>query len=264
MKEQRAIVATEFGQMHARLAGEGGVPLVLLHMSPRSSQMWTHLQAVLGRRTVALDRLGYGFSDAPPRTLTMREYAAAVVQALDALAVDEQFDILGMHTGALEAIEVAHLAPERVRNIGIVAIPIFTAAEREHGMQTFAQLKVVPVEDGSHLVAAWRARFQYRQSPYDLTDVARRMLDYLLAPYPGQAYVGVFSYDAAPRLTSLRHRLVAFVPHDDVYEMSVRSRAILPVQATYLDLPDCDMDLFLTAVPRMAALLDEYLPAGRE
>ena len=262
MKEQRQIVTTDFGQMHARVQGEGGVPLVLLHLSPRSSQMWTQLQPALRRRTVALDRLGYGFSDAPPRALTMVEYAQAAMQALDALDVGERFDVLGMHTGALEAIELAHLAAHRVRNIGIVAIPIFTAAEREHGLQTFAQLRLVPVEDGSHLLAAWRARFQYRQPPWQLDDVARRMVDYLLAPYPGQAYVGVFSYDAAPRLTSLAQRLVAFVPHDDVYEMSVRSRSLLPPQAIYLDLPDCDIDLFLTAVPRMAALINEYLPAN--
>ncbi|HPF25039.1 MAG TPA: alpha/beta hydrolase [Steroidobacteraceae bacterium] len=260
MTEQRRIVATDFGQVHVRLQGEGGVPLVLLHMSPRSSQMWTHLQPALQRRSIALDRLGYGFSDAPPRALTMREYAATTLQALDALDIGERFDVLGMHTGALEALELAQLAPQRVRNIGIVAIPIFSAAERDHGMQTFAQMKVVPAEDGAHLIAAWRARFQFRQPPWHLSDIQRRLVDYLLAPYPGQAYLAVFGYDAAPSLTDLQHPLVAFVPRDDVYDLSVRSRVLLPKQAVYVDLSDCDVDLFLTQVRRMAALIEQHLP----
>ncbi len=262
MKEQRTIVETKFGQMHVRLQGEGGVPLVLLHMSPRSSQMWTHLQPALQRRTIALDRLGYGYSDAPPRELTMREYAATALQALHALDIGERFDVLGMHTGALEALELAQLAPERVRNVGIVAIPIFSAAEREQGLQTFAQMRVSPVEDGAHLIAAWRARFQFRQPPWHLGDIQRRLVDYLLAPYPGQAYVAVFGYDAAPSLTHLQHPLVAFVPRDDVYDLSVRSRALLPKHAVYVDLSDCDVDLFLTQVPRMADLIDKHLPAA--
>ena len=263
MQERRVIVTTHFGQMHARLCGEGGVPLVLLHMSPRSSQMWTYLQQALPRRTIALDRLGYGFSDAPPRALTMLEFAQAALQALDALQIGERFDILGMHTGALEAIEIAHLAPRRVRKLGIVAIPIFNAAERVNGMQTFAQMKVSPVADGSHLAAAWRARFQYRQPPWNLADIQRRLVDYLLAPIPGQAYGAVFGYDAAPRLSALQHPLVAFVPHDDVYEMSARSRSLLPPHAVYVDLPNCNVDLFLTAVPQMASLIDAHLSASQ-
>jgi pimeloyl-ACP methyl ester carboxylesterase len=259
--ERRAIVATRFGQMHARAAGVGGTPLVLLHMSPRSSQMWVHLQRSLQRETIALDRLGYGFSDSPPRPLGVAEYAQASLDALEALGVPAPFDVLGMHTGSLEAIEMAHLSPERVRRVGMVAIPIFNEEERRRGLETFAQLKVEPVEDGSHLISAWQARFQYRQRPWNLADVQRRLVDYLLAPYPGQGYLGVFGYDAAPRLKSLRAPLVAFAPRDDVYELTLRSRALLPAGAEYVDLPDCDIDLFLNAAARMAAEIERYLPA---
>jgi haloalkane dehalogenase len=208
-----------------------------------------------------VDRLGYGFSDAPPRPLSVAEYAEATLDALEALGIPTPFDVLGMHTGSLEAIELAHLAPERVRRVGIVAIPIFNAAEREQGLQTFAKLSVTPVEDGAHLAAAWRARFQYRKPPWNLADVQRRLVDYLLAPYPGQGYLGVFGYDAAPRLSSLAAPLVAFAPRDDVYELTVRSRSLLPQGAKYVDLPDCDIDLFLNSAARMAREIDEHMPA---
>src|ERR1700681_3686026 len=62
----RRIYPTRFGQMHLRSNDGKEVPLVPLHMSPRSGAMWELLQERLERPTYAPDRLGYGFSDAPP------------------------------------------------------------------------------------------------------------------------------------------------------------------------------------------------------
>lgn len=93
--EVRRIVPTRHGQAHARLRGvderpdrggavaESARPLVLLHMSPRSRQMYVALQARLRRPSVARDRLGYGFSDPPARPLSMTEYAESAVEAVD-------------------------------------------------------------------------------------------------------------------------------------------------------------------------------------
>jgi pimeloyl-ACP methyl ester carboxylesterase len=261
-RERRRIVPTAHGQVHVRLHGrpDDAVPLVLLHMSPRSSEMWGRLQRALGRATIAPDRLGYGFSDAPSRELSMHEYAAVTLEALDALGVRGRFDVLGMHTGALEAVELAHLAPARVRHLGMIAIPVFDAAERERGLGSFAQMKFVPLEDGSHLVKAWQGRFAFRHPPWDLVDIQRRLVDYLLAPWPGQAYTAVFGYDAAPRLASLGRPVVAFAPRDDVYEQTLRSRALLPAGSTYVDLPDFDLEMLRVRVDEFARLVGTHLP----
>jgi len=265
MNVTRRIVPTRHGQVHARLAGGDPAagaqrPLVLLHMSPRSSQMWERLQALLPRPSIALDRLGYGFSDAPARALTMTEYAESVLDALDALQVGAQFDVLGMHTGCLEAIELGHLAPARVHRIGLIAIPCFTAEERAAGLASFAQMRVTPVEDGAHLAAAWRARFQYRKPPFDLADVQRRLVDYLLAPHPGAAYDAVFRHETAARLGALRQPVIAFAPRDDVYEVTLRSRPLLPPGATYVDLPQFELDFLRTDTAEFASLLARHLP----
>lgn len=223
--EIRSIVATRFGQMHARLRGMGSDrgdtvatprPLVLLHMSPRSSQMYVALQESLRRPSVALDRLGYGFSDPPVRPLDMTEYAAAALEALDRLGLRGRLDVLGMHTGALEAIEMAHLAPQRITRLGLIALPCFDAEEKARGLAGLARITVDPAEDGSHLLAAWRGRFQYREPPWELADVQRRLVDYLLAERPGAAYEAVFRYDGAGRLRALRVPVTAFAPRDDL------------------------------------------------
>lgn len=254
----RHLVTTSLGQMHVREAGGGGTPLVLLHMSPRSSRMFAPLQALLARRSLALDRLGYGYSDAPSRPLTLSEYAQSTLEAIAALGVTGSFDVLGMHTGALEAIEVAHLAPDRVRRVGVVALPVFTSAENALGLETFARLEIVPREDGAHLLDAWRDRFQYREPPFDLVDVQHRFVDYVLTARPGQAYEAVFRYDAAGQLSRLSRPLVVLAPADDLESITARSRTLVPPGTVWIDLPDLGIDLFAVAAPRLASLIDRH------
>jgi pimeloyl-ACP methyl ester carboxylesterase len=271
LTEARRIVPTRFGQMHLRRvmppapAGAravGDVPLVLLHMSPRSSEMWARLQRALPRTTVAPDRLGYGFSDPPPRALSMVEYAMAVLDALDGWDVGDRFDVLGMHTGCLEALELAHLVPQRVRHLGMIAIPIFDGPERAAGVERLGRMSVEPRENGQHLLDAWQARFAFREPPFDLADVQRRFVDYLLAgPTPGQAYHAVFGYDAAESLARLRRPIVAFAPRDDVYEVTVRSRALLPPGSTYVDLPGWNIDFLRTHTAEFVKHLERHVPA---
>ena len=78
----RRIYPTRFGQLHLRSSEGKGVPLVLLHPSPRSGEMWERLQERLARPTYAPDRLGYGFSDAPPWALSLEQYAQSTIDAL--------------------------------------------------------------------------------------------------------------------------------------------------------------------------------------
>src|SRR5882762_8924864 len=132
-KMTRRIYPTRFGQIHLRSnEGKGkGVPLVLLHMSPRSSAMWEMLQERLERPSHAPDRLGYGFSDAPPWALTLEQYAQCTVDALKASGVDGAIDVLGLNIGSIEAVEIAHQLSGRVRRLIAVGMPLFTAEEQQ-------------------------------------------------------------------------------------------------------------------------------------
>ena len=105
----RRIYPTRFGQLHLRSNEGKGVPLILLHMSPRSGAMWETLQEKLDRPTHAPDRLGYGYSDAPPWALTLEQYAQATVDGLNAAGMQGQVDLLGIHTGSIEEIGRAHV-----------------------------------------------------------------------------------------------------------------------------------------------------------
>lgn len=258
----RRLVDTSLGQVHVRSKPGSGRPLLMLHMTPRSSRMFDAVQRLLTRPVHAPDRLGYGFSDPPSGgEPTLADYAANVLEVADALGLGDAFDVLGMHTGSLEAIELAHLAPRRVRRCAVVALPVFTAAERNELAQSFTAMRVLPVQDGSHLVEAWKARLQFREPPFHLADVQRRLVDYLLAPWPGQAYAAVFGYDAVPRLRNLPVPLTVFSPDDDLAAITRRSGRLVPPGTAWVELPGYGVDLFTFHAAQMRRHIDDHLPA---
>ena len=257
----RRLHPTRYGQLHVRSHDGKGVPLLLLHPSPRSGEMWEPLQERLTRPTYAPDRLGYGFSDAPPWALSLEQYAQCTVDAMKAAGVEGAFDVLGMHVGSVEAVEIAHQAPAQVRRVIAVGVPIFTVEEQQRQMEKYSEQPLKPVAEGGHVLGAWRGCFAFRQPPYDLAGAHRRFVEHLLAANPGAAFRASSGYPLEKKLKSLRSPLTVFAPHDDMLEQTQRVRPMLKVDTAYLDLPELGIDLFHTAADRMAELINRYLPA---
>ena len=79
---KRHLIDTTMGQVHCVTAGSGaGVPLVLLHQTPRSIDEFAEVIPLLARsrRVIAIDTPGYGASDPVPGQPTVADYANAVV-----------------------------------------------------------------------------------------------------------------------------------------------------------------------------------------
>lgn len=256
----RRLYATRLGQLHVRSHDGKGVPLVLLHPSPRSGQMWEELQERLTRPTFAPDRLGYGFSDAPPWALSLEQYAQCTSDALEAAGVAGPYDVLGVHVGSFEAIEIAHAEPHRVRRVLAVGMPLFTADEQQRQMEKYSEQPLRPAAEGGHVLAAWRGCFAFRQPPYDLADAQRRFIEHLLAANPGAALRAAGAYPIDKRLKGLKPPLTVLAPHDDLIEQTERARALLKADGVYLDLPDLGVDPFHAAPERMAELINRCLP----
>jgi pimeloyl-ACP methyl ester carboxylesterase len=255
------LVPTRFGQLHLRSNEGKGVPLVLLHPSPRSAGMWEGLQATLARPTHAPDRIGYGFSDAPPWALSLEQYAQCTVDALEAAGVDGPFDLLGVHVGSVEAVEIAHQAPARVRRVIAVGMPLFTVEEQQRQMEKYSEQPLKPAAEGGHVLGAWRGCFAYRQPPYDLADAQRRFVEHLLAANPGAAFRAASGYPTEKKLKSLRPPLTVFAPHDEILEQTLRVKTMLKADGAFVDLPDLGIDVFHAAPDTMAELINRYLPA---
>jgi len=114
-----------------RLYGEGSRVTVLLHGLLLSQRMHAPLADALaerGNRVVTLDLLGHGQSERPPDMwrYSMGFFAQEVVGLLDHLDVDEAV-VGGTSLGANVTLEVASLAPERLRGM-VVEMPVLDNA----------------------------------------------------------------------------------------------------------------------------------------
>ncbi len=267
--DDRQLVPTSHGYVHLWIAGEGP-PIVLLHMSLSSGWMFRHVaQLFEGRRVIAPDRIGFGYSDHPEAPPTMANYAAATIEALDALGVG-QFDVSGVHTGSVELVEIATAHPDRVRRIASVTLPVFSEDEVPAYKDAYVH-DPDPALDGSHLDWYWR---WWRDGGFAGADVRSRewepellhefFLDHLRClPNAWYAHHAVLDYPMADRIPRIGQPLLVLHPYDDVREQTERAIDLLPEGSKVVRLPHLTDILghFTTARAEIAGHILDFLDA---
>ena len=158
---RRAFLDTAEGQIHYRTAGAGR-PVLLLHQTPRSSDEYRDVIPILARelRVVAMDTIGYGDSYKPARACAIEDYAAGALALLDGLGIPSAA-VVGHHTGAVIAVELAAGQPARVERLVLSASPYVDAEDRERRKGRGPIDEVEVLEDGSHLAELWRRRLAF-------------------------------------------------------------------------------------------------------
>ena len=176
----RAFADTPGGPIHYRASGRGR-PVLLLHQTPRSSDEYRDVIPLLARelRVIAMDTIGYGDSYTPAGTCTIEDYARGAVDLLDALGV-RTTAVVGHHTGAVIAVELAASYPDRVERLVLSASPYVDAEDRERRKHRPPIDAVELHEHGHHLAELWRRRMGfYPQGRHDL--LTRFVIDALRA-----------------------------------------------------------------------------------
>jgi len=192
-------------------------------------KVWA-LLADKGFRVVGIDLPGYGGSDGPGQVPTIADYAHIVPAVLDELGI-EKADILGHHTGAIVATEVALQFPERINRIILNGPLPVTTEERAFFSQHMAQEREWgPVEDGSHLSAQWQFRLAAQPGWSDLDAVHRHVVAGAAAwPTSWYAHDAVFAYDHGEAMTKITHSCLVFSnTGDSIHEIATRSKEICP------------------------------------
>lgn len=212
---------TAVGRLHLACAGpDEGVPVFLLHQTPRSWDEYREVLAPLGRhrRVVAIDTLGYGASDPPAPGHTIEAYAAGVLAVADALGAG-RFDLVGHHTGGVVAIEVAASASERVERLVLSSTPYVDAdaraarQARPHTLDAYT-----PRDDGGHLLELWNGRASfYPAGRAELLD--RCLLDTLRADDPAAGHRAIGTYRMEERLPLISARVLCVGHEQDPHAM---------------------------------------------
>ncbi len=115
-------------------------PLVCIHPSPTTGEMYAALQIELARDrwVYCPDTPGFGSSDSPTKKPSIADYASALLQAIEHIAHDVningrgQIDLFGFHTGSLIAAEIAIQRPDLIHKLIISGVPHYPdPAQRE-------------------------------------------------------------------------------------------------------------------------------------
>jgi pimeloyl-ACP methyl ester carboxylesterase len=230
---------------------------VLLHMSPLSGRMFDAVQPRLAtdRVVYAPDTPGYGDSDAPSTQPSLEEYADVLGAWLAGLG--EPVDLLGYHTGAAIAVEIARRFPDRVRRLVLVSVPVFPE-------ETKARLRSASSaalrEDGGHLLEMWKSTMSVRPAGQSLEQVARTVADKQATAHSEWAIRALVDYPLTERLADVTQPTLIVRPKDSLWDGTAQA-AKLVNGATLVERPEWGYGLFDAAPAEVAALVREYLDA---
>ncbi|MFW2404645.1 MAG: alpha/beta fold hydrolase [Gammaproteobacteria bacterium] len=124
-----------FGELHLHRMPASGPenqpPLLCLHPAPYSGAWFATVMPLLndGRDVLAPDYPGYGGSAPPATEPTIFDYANAMLDLLDDMAI-ARVDVVGFHTGCLVGAEMCLASAERIRRLVLIDVPYFTGDER--------------------------------------------------------------------------------------------------------------------------------------
>ncbi len=233
----RGFVPTRAGTLHVASQGTG-LPVLLLHQTPRSWDEYRDVLPLLGARVRALAMDTPGFGDSPPLPVppSIEAWADAVLALLDALGLPRAC-VVGHHTGAAVAMEVAARAPERVAALVLSSCPLVDAARRAHHAHGPSVDVTTPDADGSHLLQLWRGRQPfYPPGDHDLLD--RFVADALRAgPMATEGHRVVNRYRMEERIGLVRSPTLVLAATGDphAHPAAPRVAAAIP-EATLVEL----------------------------
>lgn len=109
---------------------ESGEPVIFLHALGGSGEMWDPTVQRMEQHLVCyvLDLPGHVHSDLPPRRYNIGDFSQAVVDVMDAIGL-KQSNIIGFHTGAMIAVDLAIHHESRVKKLVLDGLP-YWGAER--------------------------------------------------------------------------------------------------------------------------------------
>jgi pimeloyl-ACP methyl ester carboxylesterase len=257
-REARAYFECRYGQLHVHNAIPSGggfdeeTTLICLHHSPASGRVFRKFARIAAktRSVYCPDTPGFGESDAPESAPSLADYAGAIADFIDLMRF-RQVDVLGYHTGAAIAAELALLRPQIVKRLVLVGVPVLTTEERDAFKRS--PWPVPPAEDGSHLTTEWRRSQEWRGSGVTLEMLAASFAEKLHnGPSAWWGAHAVMNWPAVERLALVKQPALVFRPKDDLWDATLRAKSALK-GARFVDLPEHGHGVFEVAAEALAS-----------
>jgi pimeloyl-ACP methyl ester carboxylesterase len=257
----RGYVPCRFGQIHFRECRPSETckpPLFCLHHVPNSGQIFEKLLPYLAvdRCVYALDLPGFGMSDAAPDPQTVDDYALTIGDALTALGYREAaIAVLGYHTGAAVAAQLALDTSLQVRRVVLAAVPVFSDDERA----SFGAQTPIPFDEhGEWAREEWRRSWQWRGPLQSRDSVLRTYAEKMRPGARERGAKAIVNYDMAAALPQITQPLMIMRPKDDLWEATGRAIALRP-DARCIELAEFGHGLWEAAPEHLAGVIKEFL-----
>ena len=257
----RRFVDVPAGTIHCAIAGTGR-PVLLLHQTPRSWDEYRDVLPLLGRhfQAIAMDTIGYGDSSKPPLGHDSIEHWAEVAMSLaDALGIG-RLSVVGHHTGAVIATEIAAAYPDRIEAAVLSASALVDESFRARHAKPARVDNVVRKPDGSHLTELWRIRQPWYPAG-DIDLLERFVVDALKAgPRAVEGHAVVARYVMETRLPLIRCPVLVIAPAADPHAYpSGRPLAARIAGSRYVEVEGGMVPLPDQMPARFAELVTEFL-----
>jgi pimeloyl-ACP methyl ester carboxylesterase len=244
LQVERSFVATPSGRIHIASTGLGA-PVLLLHQTPRSWDEFRDVLPLLGQhyRVIAMDTVGYSDSEQLPEgQASIENWAKAAHQLLVALGIGRAA-IIGHHTGAAIAVEIAAAYPKHVAALVLSASPFVDGARRMEARETGHVIDhAIPRIDGRHLAELWSKRQPFY--PPDRIDLMERFIvDALKAgSRAAEGHRVVDRYEMETRLPLVRCPTLVIAPTADPHAPKVAAAiagsTLVEIEDGMVPLPD--------------------------
>lgn len=244
------------GQIHFRFIPGDGMPTVFLHQTASSGRMWEKVMGLMAGSgpLYALDTPGFGGSFDPPHDArpSMADYAAWLYEALGDLGIT-QCRLVGHHTGACIALDMAHAHPGFATRLALIGPVPLTAEERLEFSKHFGT-PFTPVVSGSYLLENWEY-LRNLGAHADPMLIHREMADQLRAWWGRvQSYNAVWDQDFLGMYQQTEiPLLIGAAPDDVLYPFLGRARELQP-QAQVVELSGANFEPDLDAETLSRAL----------
>jgi pimeloyl-ACP methyl ester carboxylesterase len=263
---RRRYADTPLGQIHYR-ERDGERPVLLLHQTASSSVMWERAMRCLPGelRPIAMDTPGFGASDAPDEMPAdgLAYYAQRVVDLLDALGLG-RVPIVGHHTGAMIAAELAAGFPERAERLVLIGCVVLHGDEqRRERLERIDRWQADA--RGDFLARTLIPRMHLSVTTDDSDHFTRELTAYLQAgPDYWWAYHAVYSYDAPRRLPLIGAPTLCVVGTNEPSPLVdwTRDAAGLIAGAEYVEVEDATAEMVWQAPDTVAAIVAGFLDDG--
>lgn len=218
------------GQIHYRVAGPEGAPVIAFyHQTASSGAMWEKVMMRLADRfrCYAFDTPGFGGSYQPDSIPDLGRPAERLIEALDDLGLD-RVHICGHHTGGCIALEIAPRIGARMLSLSIIGPVLANAEERAEYAKVFVRPFAIE-PSGAYLQTAW----DYLRMIGAGSDVVlhnREMIDHLIAHAAmPMAFAAVWQQDVAALLSAVDRPLLLMCSEEDVlWPLFERACALRP------------------------------------